>query len=192
MRSRAGYLIGGCLIPLGVVGAILWFVTSVTSINDDVNGFQRGPLTGETTMQLEAHKYVVYYEGPSAEVAVPPFEIEIAEARTGTPLAIAPYGGSLTYAVPGHEGSAQGTVTPTHAGTYVVRTNSDVPTIGASVALGSSIAGQLVRGILGTLAIGLLLVGSGSILLAVTAVRRSRSRRAPTGQGGLAGRPQPH
>ena len=129
-------------------------------------------------MQLEAHKYVVYYEGPSAEVAVPPFEIEVAEARTGTPLAIAPYGGSLTYAVPGHEGSAQATVTPTRAGTYVVRTNSDVPTTGANVALGPSIAGQLVRGILGTIAIGLLLAGSGSILVAVTAFRRSRRRRA--------------
>lgn len=182
MRSRAGYLIGGCLIALGVVGAILWFVTSVTSINDEVNGFQRGPLTGETTMQLEARKYVVYYEGPSGEVAVPPFEIEIAEAGTGTPLDIALYDGSLTYAMPGHEGSAQGTVTPTRAGTYAVRTNSDVQTIGANVALGPSIAGALVRGILGAFAIGLLLLGSGSILLAVTAVRRSR----------LAGRPQPY
>jgi hypothetical protein len=177
MRSRAGYLLGGCLIALGVVGPILWFVTSVTSINDEVNGFQRGPLTGETTMQLEAHKYVVYYEGPSADVAVPPFEIEIAEAQTGTPLDIAPYGGYLTYAVPGHEGSAQGTVSPTRAGTYVVRANSDVPSTGSNVALGPSIAGQLVRGILGALAIGLLLVGSGSILLAVTAVRRSRRPR---------------
>jgi hypothetical protein len=179
LTSRAGYLLGGCLIAVGVVGAILWFVTSVTSIKDEVNGFQRGPLTGETTMLLEAHKYVVYYEGPSAEVSVPPFEIEIAEAQSGTPLDIAPYGGSLTYAVPGHEGSAQATVTPTRAGTYVVRTNSGVPTTGANVALGPSIAGQLVRGILGAFAIGLLLVGSGSILLAVTAVRRSRLARRP-------------
>jgi hypothetical protein len=119
MKSRAGYLLGGCLITLGVVGAIIWFVTSVTSVKDEVNGFQRGPLTGKTTMQLEAHKYVVYYEGPSAEVSVPPFEIEIAEERTGTSLDIALYGGSLTYAVPGHEGSAQATVTPTRAGAYV-------------------------------------------------------------------------
>lgn len=174
MRSRAGYWIGGCLIVLGGVGAIMWFVTSATSITDEVNGFQRGPVTGETTMQLGAQKYVVYYEGPSAEVAVPPFEIEIAEARTGAPLAIAPYGGSLTYAVPGHEGSAQATVTPARAGAYVVRTNSDAPTIGAGVALGRSIAGPLMRGLLGAFAIGLLLVGSGSILLAVTAVRRPR------------------
>jgi hypothetical protein len=133
-------------------------------------------------MQLEARKYVVYYEGPSAEVSVPPFEIEIAEARTGTPLAIAPYGGSLTYSFNDHEGSAQATVTPRRAGSYLVRTNSDVRSTGAAVALGPSIAGPLLRGILGTFAIGGLLVLSGGILLAVTAVRRSRARRAPTGQ----------
>jgi hypothetical protein len=181
MRSRAGYLLGGCLIALGVVGAILWLFTSATTIPDEVNGFQRGPVTGETTMQLEAHKYVIYYEGSSAEVAVPPFEIEIAEARTGTPLAIAPYSGSLTYSILGHEGSAQATVTPERPGAYVVRTTSDVRPIGANVALGRSIAGPIVRALLGAVAIGLLLIASGSILLAVTAVRRSRSRRAPTG-----------
>jgi hypothetical protein len=177
MRSRAGYWIGGGLILLGVVGAILWFITSLANITDEVNGFQRGALTGETTMQLEAHKYVVYYEGPSADVSVPPFEIEIAEARTGAPLALEPYGGSLTYSVGGHEGSAQATVTPARAGAYVVRTNSDVRPTGANVALGRSIAGPLVRVLLGTFAIGGLLVASGGILIAVTAVRRSRSAR---------------
>lgn len=182
MRSRTGYLIGGCLIVLGVVGAILWLVASVTSIPDEVNGFQRGPVTGETTMQLEAHKYVVYYEGRSAEVAVPPFEIEIAEARTGAPLAIVPYNGSLTYSIPGHEGSAQATVTPERAGAYVVRTTSDVRPIGANVALGRSIAGPIVSALVGAFAIGLLLIASGSIMLAVTAVRRSR--RAPPDYSG--------
>ena len=161
MRSRAGYWIGGGLIVLGVVGAILWFVTSAASISDDVNGFQRGPLTGETTMQLEAHKYVVYYEGPSADVSVPPFEMEIAEVRTGEPLALEPYGGSLTYAVAGHEGSAQATVTPARSGVYVVRANSEVRPIGANVALGRSIAGPLVRVLLGAFAIGGLLVAAG-------------------------------
>ena len=77
MSSRAGYWIGGGLIVLGVVGAALWLLTSLMSLGDEVDDFQRGPLPGQTTMQLEARKYVVYYEGPSAEVSVPPFEIEI-------------------------------------------------------------------------------------------------------------------
>ena len=133
-------------------------------------------------MQLEARKYVVYYEGPSASEVVPPFNVEITDAQTGEPLALAAYGGSLTYSINDHEGSAQATVTPAHAGAYVVRTNSDLPRVASGVALGPSIAGQLLRGILGTFAIGGLLVASGGTLIAITAVRRSRSRRTPTGQ----------
>ena len=182
MKSRAGYWLGGCLITLGVVGAIFWLVTSLTSLSKEVDDFQRAPLTGVTTMQFEARKYVVYYEGPSANEFVPPFDLEIVEAQTGKPLALAAYGGSLTYSINDHEGSAQATVTPAHAGAYVVRTNSDLPRVGSNVALGPSIAGQLLRGILGTFAIGGLLVASGGILIAITAVRRSRSRRTPTGQ----------
>lgn len=184
MRSRAGYWIGGGLIVLGVVGAAVWVLTSLLSLSDEVNDFQRGPLPGQTTMQLEARKYVIYYEGPSAEVTVPPFEIEIAEARTGAPLAILSYGGSLTYSFNDHEGSAQATVTPRRAGAYVVRTNSDVRSSGSAVALGRSIAGSIVRAILGAFAIGGLLVASGGTLFAVTAIRRSRARRAPMGQSG--------
>ncbi len=190
MKSRAGYWLGGSLITLGVVGAILWLVASLMSLNKEVDDFQRAPLTGVTTMQLEARKYVVYYEGPSASEVVPPFDLEIADAQTGKPLALAAYGGSLTYSIDDHEGSAQATVTPAHAGAYVVRTNSE-PRIASSVALGPSIAGQLLRGILGTFAIGGLLVASGGALIAITAVRRSRISRTPTGQGGLAGSPQP-
>ena len=179
MRSRVGYWIGGGLIVLGVVGAVLWFVTSLTSLSNAVDDFQRAPLTGETTMQFEARKYVVYFETPTAEEFVPPFDLEIADAQTGTPLALKDYGGSLTYSINDQEGSAQATVTPARAGAYVVRTNSDLPRVGSSVALGPSIARQLLRGILGTFAIGGLLVGSGGILIAVTAVRRSRLARRP-------------
>lgn len=68
-------------------------------------------------------QYILDYEGLTAREVVPPFEIEIADAQTGAPLAIAPYGGSLTYSclrprgLGGNEGSAQGTVTP-RTGSY--------------------------------------------------------------------------
>jgi Domain of unknown function (DUF4234) len=178
MRSRAGYWIGGGLVVTGMLGAVLWFVSSLAGISNEVDEFQRVPVPGEATMQLEARKYVVYYEGLTADELVPPFEIEITDTRTGAPLAIAPYGGSLTYSFSGREGSAQGTLTPAHAGAYAVRTVSGGRTSGASVALGRSLAWPILRGILSTFAIGGLLAGSGVILLVVTGVRRSRARGA--------------
>ena len=176
MRSRAGYWIGGGLVVAGVLGAVLWFVSSLGGISNQVDAFQRVRVPGEASMQLEARTYVVYYEGLTADEVVPPLEIEIADARTGTPLVIGSYGGSLTYSVSGHEGSAVGTVTPAHAGAYAIRTDSDRRASGASVALGRSLTWPILRGILGTFAIGGLLAGSGVILLIVTGVRRSRAR----------------
>jgi hypothetical protein len=180
VKSRAGYWIGGALLVAGVLGALLWFVTSLMSLGDEVDNFQRVPVPGKTTMKLEAHKYVVYYEGLTADEVVPPVEIAITDAKTGTPLAITPYGGSLTYSVSNHEGSALGTVTPAHAGVYAVRTDSNVRASGANMALGRSLTWPILRGILGTFVIGGLLAGSGVVLLIVTAVRRSRARRAPS------------
>jgi hypothetical protein len=175
VRSRAGYWIGGGLIAVGIAGAVLWFVTSLMAIDDKVDGFQRAPLPGTATVRLEARKYVIYYEGPNAESSVPPFEIGVTDAQTGAPLDIATYSGSLTYSVSGHEGSAQATVTPARAGAYVVRTETDSRATGSNIALGSSIAGQILRTILGAFAIGGLLLLGGGALIAVTAIRRSRA-----------------
>jgi hypothetical protein len=180
VKSRAGYLIGGGLVVAGVIGAVLWFATSLMRLGDEVDNFQRVPVPGKATMKLEAHKYVVYYEGLTADEVVPPVEITITDTKTGTPLGITPYGGSLTYSVSNHEGSALGTVTPTHDGVYTVRTHSNARARGANVALGRSLTWPILRGILGTFVIGGLLAGSGAALLIITAIRRSRARRAPS------------
>ena len=71
MRSRVGYLTGGGLIAVGVVGAVLWFVLSLVNLSNEVDDFQRVPVPGEGTVQLEARKYVIYYEGPNADEVVP-------------------------------------------------------------------------------------------------------------------------
>ena len=175
MRSRAGYWIGGGLIAVGVLGAVLWFVGSLLRMSDEVDDFPRAPVPGEATVELEARKYVVYYESSTAEESVPAVELAITDARTGAPVAISPYSGSLTYSFSDHEGAALATVTPGQAGAFAVRTDTAVPTSGASVALGRSLAWPILLGILGAFAIGGVLVGAGGTLVAVTAVRRSRA-----------------
>jgi Domain of unknown function (DUF4234) len=189
VRSRAGYWIGGGLVAVGVLGAILWFVGSLMRMSDEVEAFPRVPVPGEATIELEARKYVVYYESSSAEQSVPTVELAITEARTAVPLAISPYSGSLTYSFSGHEGAALATVTPGQAGGFTVRTDSAAATSGASVALGRSLAWPILRGILGAFAIGGLLVGAGGTLIAVTAVRRSRRPRVDSGTEAWFSRP---
>jgi len=165
------------LIAVGVVGAVLWFVLSLVNLGNEVDDFQRVPVPGEGNVQLEARKYVIYYEGPNADEVVPQFEIAITDTEAGRPLAIETYGSSLTYSF-GESGSAQATVTPSRAGTYAVRTSGAQGTSAAQVAFGRSIAGPLLRSILGAFAIGGLLTGAGIALLVVTIVRRRRARTA--------------
>ena len=70
MRSRRGYWIGGGLIVAGVLGAVLWFVLSLVRLGDQVDEFQRVRVPGEATVQLEAQKYIVYFEGANADEVV--------------------------------------------------------------------------------------------------------------------------
>jgi hypothetical protein len=186
VRSRAGYWIGGALVAAGVFGAVLWFVISILALGDKVDDFQRVPIPGEATVQLEARKYVIYYESPTADEFVPAFAIDIVDAATGAPAPVAGYGSTLTYSYSGHEGSAVATVTPPTTGDYLVRTDGDPGPGTANVALGESLAGPLLRMILGAFGIGAVLCLSGVALIGVTAVRRSRLHPAPQGEPGQA------
>lgn len=124
MTTKAGYWIGGGLIVFAVVVAVLWAVIAGAHLVSTIDDFQRVTIPGTTTVQLGAHKVVLYVEGPAADHSIPPVRVLVTDARTGTPLPIRTYGGSLTYSFH-RTGSAQATVTPTHAGAYRVQTSSE-------------------------------------------------------------------
>jgi hypothetical protein len=180
MKSRAGYWLGGGLIIAAIVGAILWFVLSIMAMTDAVDDFVRVPAGSTGAVHLEAKKYVIYAEGPNADEFSRFLNATITDLenrRVPTP----PYTSSLTYSFGGHEGSAQATVTPPRAGSYKVSAPQNFGGAGQAegVALGESIAGRIVRSILGAFAIGGLVGLSGIALLVTTIVRRYNARRKP-------------
>ena len=175
MTSKAGYWIGGGLIAAAILGAILWAVLSARSFIDTLDEFQHVPVPGRGVVELQARKYVVYVEGPNADQSTPPVSIAVTDARTEQPVTIDDYGGSLTYSFD-TDGSAVATVTPPRAGSYEVRTTGPAEGGGYQLALGESVAGRIVRGILGVFAIGGVGLAAGIGLLVVTGVRRSRAR----------------
>ena len=191
--SRAGYWIGGGLIVLGVAGAILWGVLSFAAMGDTVDAFQRAPAPGMARVELQARKYIVYVEGPSVGRDLEPaVEILIVDRSGDEVLPLADYSASLTYSISGHSGSAVATVTPPRAGVYSLRAaTASPPSAGLQVALGDSIAGRIVRTILGAFAIGGLGVAAGIGSIVTTAVRRRRRSGGapPSEHGGLAGLP---
>jgi hypothetical protein len=136
----------------------------------------------------------VYVEGPGVgRDFSAPVEFLIVDPARDQALPVAAYSASLTYSMSGHSGRAQGTDTPPRAGVYELRaaTTAD-PSAGFAVALGDSIAGRIVRTILGAFAIGGLLLAAGIALIVTTGVRRGRRRSGPapgppSGHAGLAG-----
>jgi hypothetical protein len=176
VTSKAGYWIGGGLIVFAVVVAVLWAVIAGAHLVSTIDDFQRVTIPGTKTVQLGAHKVVLYVEGPAADQRIPPVRVLVTDARTGTPLPIRTYGGSLTYSFH-RTGAAQATVAPTHAGAYRVRTSSD--TTGYEMAIGDSIASKLVATIAGAFVLGGLFGIAGIVMLVVTGVRRSRRRTPP-------------
>ena len=177
MKSKKGYWIGGGLIVLGGVLAVLWFVISFVQLDDQIDGFERVLIADPQTVRLEARKYTVYYEGFGAGRTSE--ELTITDAESGDDIEIEPYIGSLTYSFGERDGTAKGTVTPPRAGDYWVAVNLDGLPTDAAVALGDSIAAPLLRTIVGSIVIGAFLVLAGVIMLVVTAIRRNRNSPAP-------------
>ena len=185
MTSRAGYWIGAALIVAGVAGAILWGVLSFTGIDDTVDDFVRAPAPGMARVELETRKYIVYVEGPGVgRDYEPPVEIVVVDPSGDRVVPLADYSASLTYSFGDHSGTAVATVRPPRAGVYSLRAaTSAPPSAGLQVALGDSVAGRIVRTILGAFAIGGLGLMAGIGLIVTTAVRRRR------GGGGAAAPP---
>ena len=180
MTSRAGYWIGGALVLAAVFGAIAYGFLGFRSIDRSVDDFVRVPAPGTRTVQLEERRYVVYFEGPGAdEGTVPPVQVAVADARSGRRLPIAGYEDELTYSLGGHDGTAQGTLTPPRAGRYVVTARTGRPASAQlGVALGPSLAGRVVRTTLTAIGIAAVFALAGFGLFGTTMVRRMRRRAA--------------
>ncbi len=176
--SRVGYWVGGGVMVLGVVAAVLWFVLGLLSFSNEVKGFERVPVDGESRQVNlpRAGSYTAYYEPNfgSADESAPAVDAEI-EGPDGRNVDLTPYRSSLTYDnMGGHSGRAVFTFQVDSPGTYEVRSSS---TSAGELALGRGVGNKLVASIVGTFVIGLVGIGIGALVLIITAVRRSSSRR---------------
>jgi hypothetical protein len=55
--SSAGYWIGGVIILVGAVAAVVWFVSGVSNLFSAVDDYPRFSVPGQATMPLEAASY---------------------------------------------------------------------------------------------------------------------------------------
>lgn len=165
VRPKARWFwIGGGIIALGVVAAIATFVLGFAGIANTVDDFERVTPDGGGASIDSAGEYVIYNEGLGS------FADVIITSPDGEAIPLSFYSGGLTYGFGGRSGNALYTFDAPGAGVYRVETN-------ANIAIGKSIAGDLVRTIVLPFAIGGLTFVLGLIVIIVTAVRRSGSKK---------------
>jgi len=176
--TRAGYWLGAGIVTAGVLAAVVWAVLGIASFSREVDQFQRVPLgeTGQVSFSAPGG-YVIYYEGgPGSPGGVPDFNVSIRPLDGGEAGDLANYGGSLTYNLGGHAGSAAGTFQVRKPGRFTFQTTTSSQATGR-LAVGRTIGRKLVGVVAGALALGFagLLVGGAVVI--VTAVKRRRVRR---------------
>jgi len=149
---------------LGIVAAILFGVLGFVGIANTVDDFARVS-PGSDTVRIDSRgEYVIYSEDGSFFVDVQVTSPDGEVVRTNRYLT------DLTYEFNGRTGRAISTFQATDTGRYTVTTTSDV-------AVGKSVAGDLIR----TILIPFLIAGLGFLLglivIIVTAVKRSGSKK---------------
>lgn len=165
IRPKARWFwVGGGIMLLGVIAAILFGVLGFVGIANKVDDFARVSPGTDTVRIDSTGEYVIYAENGSRFASV-----EIL-SPDGEPVATSRYLTGLEYDFNGQSGQAVSTFDADDTGRYTFTTDTDI-------AVGGSIAGDLVRTILIPFlvaGIGLLL---GLVVIIVTAVKRSGSKK---------------
>jgi hypothetical protein len=152
---------------------IYGFVSLVGTVND----LQRVPLPAGGTVSLgHSGGYTVYFEGPGAQSGnIPSFDVNVAPASPGARVSsLTTYESNVTYNVGSHNGRAVFTLDITSPGTFRITATGPQVT-GAGLAVGSSIASEIV-GILLPAPLMILAV-LGAVLVLVLRIIRKRALR---------------
>jgi hypothetical protein len=187
--SKKGYLLGGLIMAVGVIGAIVWFATGFMAFADTIDGFQRVSANGQGEVTFDdTGGYVIYYEAPGADDGdIPDGQVLLTPVDSDEPVPLERYDSELSYNDGDHEGYAVVTFDIDRPGTYLLESESDG---NGDLAVGRSVASRLVTTIVGSMALGGLGVVVGAILLIVTYVRR-RTARTRGASGYAPGYPPP-
>ena len=171
----AGYWIGGGLVLLGIVGAIVWFVIGLVGISNAVDDFERVPADGGGEVALDDDTaYVIYIEDRSTSRFASNVRVTLTDPSGGA-VDVRNYGSEFNYDFGGRAGTALFTFRSGSAGEYLLASESSA--VGSSLAVGPSLAGDLVWTIAMPFVIGGIGFLVGIILIIVTLVRRSGDKK---------------
>jgi hypothetical protein len=177
MPSTGWIGLGIVIAVLGLATAIVWGVVGVTGYLNRVKDLSRMPVPGQMMVQVAGSgENFVYFEGQG------PATLEQLRVRVTGPqgqvVALEPYRLDLRYDAPGNPGQighALATFQASGTGACRVTATGSAPA-GTRIAIGESVAKNVIPTLLGILGLLLVTVGGGLALIIVTMVRRSNAR----------------
>ena len=160
------------------VGATAWLIYGFVSLVGTVNDLQRVPLPAGGTVSLgHSGGYTVYFEGPGAQSGgIPSFDVNVVPVSPGARVSsLTSYESNVTYNVGSHSGRAVLTLDITSPGTFrITATGPQIP--GAGLAVGDSIASEIVGILLPAVPLMILAV-LGAVLVLVLRIIRKHALR---------------
>ncbi len=180
--SAAGYWIGGGIIVVGAVVAVIWFVSGISSLFSAVDSYPRFTVPGQITTPLEAQRYKVFAEYPGATTDINGVfrvgDLTVTDS-TGRPVQVSSAYSEETYSWNGHEGRSIAEFTAPTAGNYTIEATLPPTRSTASVrlAVGRGLQPSALVPLFAAAGLGGLAVLAGIVLIVVTAVRRGRAKR---------------
>ena len=168
--KKASYLWAWLLVVLAFAGGGLWIWQGFERLDDSVDELQRLDIPGQGRFTLEEGKQSVYYEGEGSG------NIRFAiVGPDGAEVPISQHSGEVTYTVGGRSGEGVFGYTIDEAGEYRVQVQG---AIGGQVAFGDGVGDQIVKAVVGAMAIFGILMIIAIVLFVRTARQRKRARAA--------------
>jgi hypothetical protein len=177
-----GYVLAAVIAPLAILGAIGWFISGFSSLDDKVTALQRIPIPGQKVVTLEDGSQSIYFESADGEdVAVPRLKIEVRPVGGGSAVELHKPGTDVQYSLSGYNGQLIRGFDTEHAGRYTVRVapNDAVLPSAPALAVGKGVGHHIVVTVVGGLAIGFLGLLLAAVIFAVTYTRRRRAKQRP-------------
>jgi hypothetical protein len=178
-RSRKPLMWGGVLVVVGVVIGVVLIITAFTRLDDKVSSFYRlGAPDVQEVFFDSAGEYVIYDESLGLpQDGVAPFEVTVTRTGTGLDVPVSASVDDIDYDTSGNSGQAVFEFSIPAVGTYEIQTSVSVDAGLAQLAIGRSVFGDLLKGLVlaavvggGIIVLGILIAVIGSI------PRRQRGR----------------
>lgn len=182
---RAGYRTAALVALVGVVVSVAWGVADYQQLQDRLAALPRAGVPGEVTVEVaEPRELTVYVEDPTADggfvvrtgerhvLPDPPVDLTVT-GPAGEALVLTPYEQDLRFHTGGRVAVAVASFEAESPGSYVVAVDGEMPA-NAQVSVGDVVDTALVANVVGAVVVFVGSTLTALVLVALTAVRRSR------------------